>query len=93
MESDYDGVKLGDEMTLEFIECMIERFKNGKKLPKKYVYQIVLKAKEIFGSEPTMPEVKIADTQKMTVCGDTHGTFPCLFRPGHLLIDWYRAIL
>lgn len=66
------------EMTKEFITDMIERFKNGKKIHKKYAYQIVLKAKEIFYAEPTMPEVSIAEGKKMTVCGDTHGEcFPC----------------
>lgn len=66
-------------MTLEFIEDMIERFKNGKKIHKKYAYQIVLKAKEIFYVEPTMPEVTIIEGKKMTVCGDTHGisSFAC----------------
>lgn len=62
-------------MTLEFIEDMIERFKTGKKIHKKYAYQIVLKAKEIFYAEPTMPEVTIIEGKKMTVCGDTHGIF------------------
>lgn len=73
--SDYDGVRLGDNMTQEFIDDMITRFKNGKKLPLKYVYQIVLKAKEIFYDEPTMPEVTIGEGNRMTVCGDTHGQF------------------
>lgn len=63
-------------MTLEFIEDMIERFKTGKKIHKKYAYQIVLKAKEIFYAEPTMPEVTIVEGKKMTVCGDTHGISP-----------------
>jgi serine/threonine-protein phosphatase 5 len=73
VEADYDGVPLGSEMTKEFLENMIDRFKNGKKIHKKYAYQIVLKAKEIFYSEPTMPEVKIDEGRKLTVCGDTHG--------------------
>ncbi|KAL0637138.1 Palmitoyl-protein thioesterase 1 [Maublancomyces gigas] len=75
VESDYDGVRLEKEMTLEFIEDMIERFKTGKKIHKKYAYQIVLKAKEIFYAEPTMPEVTIVEGKKMTVCGDTHGQY------------------
>jgi serine/threonine-protein phosphatase 5 len=74
VESSYDGVALGDEMTKEFIEDMIQRFKEGKKIHKKYAYQIILKGKELFMQEPTMPEVTIAEGKKMTVCGDTHGT-------------------
>lgn len=74
VENDYDGVRLEKEMTQEFIDDMIERFKNGKKIHKKYAFQIILKAKEIFYDEPTMPEVTIPDGNKMTICGDTHGT-------------------
>ncbi|KAI5790173.1 Metallo-dependent phosphatase-like protein [Geopyxis carbonaria] len=75
VEDSYDGVRLGDEMTQEFIDDMIQRFKDGKKLHRKYAYQIVMKAKEIFYNEPTMPEVKIAEGKKLTVCGDTHGQY------------------
>jgi serine/threonine-protein phosphatase 5 len=73
IESDYDGVKLGDEMTPEFIADMLERFKNGKKIHKKYVYQIVMAVKKIAYDEPTMMEMEIADDATLTVCGDTHG--------------------
>ncbi|KAF8539253.1 Metallo-dependent phosphatase-like protein [Trichophaea hybrida] len=75
VEPDYTGVRLGDEMTKEFVEDMIQRFKDGKKLPKKYAFQIVLMAKAIFMTEPTMPEVKIEEGQTLTVCGDTHGQY------------------
>jgi serine/threonine-protein phosphatase 5 len=73
IESDYDGVKLGNEMTPEFITDMLERFKNGKKIHKKYVYQIVMAVKKIVYDEPTMVEMEIAGDATLTVCGDTHG--------------------
>lgn len=73
VEPDYDGVKLGDEMTQEFVDDMIERFKIGKKIHKKYVYQIVIATKKIVYEEKTMVEMKIPDDVKLTVCGDTHG--------------------
>ena len=60
-------------MTQEFIDDMIERFKNGKKIHKKYAFQIILAVTEIFRKEPTMPEVDIQEGHIMTVCGDTHG--------------------
>src|SRR5690554_389483 len=66
---------LGKEMTLEFVQDMIERFKSGKKLHRKYAYQIVLEATKIFKDEPTMPEVEIPKGATMTVCGDTHGQY------------------
>lgn len=73
MEESYDGVKLEDKMTQEFIDDMIERFKNGKKIHKKYAYQIVKAVKEIVYDEPTMVEIGVGEGTKLTVCGDTHG--------------------
>ncbi|KAK6833659.1 hypothetical protein PG987_008353 [Apiospora arundinis] len=76
IEPDYDGVKLeGNEMTQEFIDDMIERFKNGKKIHKKFVYQIVIAVKKICYDEATMVEMKIPEDVKLTVCGDTHGQY------------------
>lgn len=76
IEADYDGVRLGKEMTEEFVEDMIERFKTGKKIHKKYVYQIIIAVKELVYNEPTMVEMEIPDDVKLTVCGDTHGKPP-----------------
>lgn len=73
VDTDYDGAKLGKEMTLEFITDMLERFKTGKKIHKKYVYQIVIAVKNIVYDEATMVEMEIEDDAKLTVCGDTHG--------------------
>lgn len=75
VESNYDGIKLGQEMTSEFINDMINRFKNGKKIHKKYVYQIIASVKKIVYDEPTMVEMEVKEGQKLTVCGDTHGQF------------------
>lgn len=73
VDPSYDGAKLGDTITLEFVEDMIERFKNGKKLAKKYVYQIILAVMDLVRKEPTMVEVDVNQGQEITVCGDTHG--------------------
>lgn len=75
VDSSYDGVKLGNEMTVEFIEDMIERFKNGKKLAKKYVFQIIIAVMDLVKKEPTMVEFDVEDGHEITVCGDTHGTY------------------
>jgi serine/threonine-protein phosphatase 5 len=73
VDADYDGVHLENEMTPEFINDMLERFKNGKKIHKKYVYQIVIAVQKIVYDEPTMVEMEIESDAKLTVCGDTHG--------------------
>ncbi|KAI9710390.1 MAG: hypothetical protein M1828_002178 [Chrysothrix sp. TS-e1954] len=75
IEPAYDGVKLGNEMTQEFIDDMIQRFKDGKKLHKKYVFQIILAVKDIVYKEPTMVETEVRNDDTLTVCGDTHGQF------------------
>jgi serine/threonine-protein phosphatase 5 len=74
VDSSYEGAKLEKEMTLEFIEDMIERFKNGKKIAKKYVFQIILAVMDLVKKEPTMVEVHVEEGHEITVCGDTHGT-------------------
>jgi serine/threonine-protein phosphatase 5 len=73
VDASYDGAKLGDKITLEFVEDMIERFKTGKKLAKKYVYQIIIAVMDIIKNEPTMVEHDIKEGHEITVCGDTHG--------------------
>jgi hypothetical protein len=75
LESGYDGAKLEGKMTVEFIDDMIERFKNGKKLAKKYAYQIIVAVMDIVKKEPTMVEYDVDEGHEITVCGDTHGAF------------------
>ncbi|KAI9890519.1 MAG: hypothetical protein M1814_003858 [Vezdaea aestivalis] len=75
VEKTYDGVILEKEMTQEFIDDMIKRFKDGKKLHRKFVFQIILAVKDITYDEPTMVEIEVDAENKLTVCGDTHGQF------------------
>lgn len=75
VEDGYDGVRLGEEMSQEFIDDMIERFKDGKKIHRKYVFQIIKAVKDLVYAEPTMVEVGVESGKKLTVCGDTHGMF------------------
>ena len=75
VETKYDGAKLGAEMTEDFITDMIERFKTGKLLHRKYVYQIIAAVNKIVHDEPTMVEMEIEKGQRLTVCGDTHGQY------------------
>ncbi|KAF1944926.1 protein phosphatase 5 [Clathrospora elynae] len=66
VDSSYDGAKLEDKMTLEFVDDMIERFKNGKKLAKKYVYQIIIAVMDLVRKEPTMVEYDVAEGHEIT---------------------------
>ncbi|RJE22608.1 serine threonine-protein phosphatase [Aspergillus sclerotialis] len=75
VDDNYDGVKLGNEMTQEFIDDMIERFKNGKKIHRKYAFQIIKAVNDLVYAEPTMVEIGVDKGTHLTVCGDTHGQF------------------
>lgn len=85
VDPEYDGVRIEKEMTPEFITDMLERFKNGKKIHKKYVYQIIIAVKKIVYDEATMVEMEIEDDAKLTVCGDTHGRWNCCNIGWHIL--------
>ncbi|KAH8702546.1 serine/threonine protein phosphatase PPT1 [Talaromyces proteolyticus] len=75
VEDSYDGVHLGEEMTQEFIDDMLERFKNGKKIHRKYVFQIIKNVLDLVKAEPTMVEIGVDQGTKLTICGDTHGQY------------------
>ncbi|KAK9238869.1 Metallo-dependent phosphatase-like protein [Lipomyces kononenkoae] len=88
VEDTYDGARLESktektasgkypklQISLEFIQDMIERFKKGQRLHRKYVFTIIIEALKIFKSEPTMVEVDIEKSHTLSVCGDTHGQF------------------
>lgn len=75
VDDSYDGVRLGNEMTQEFIDDMIERFKNGKKIHRKFAFQIIKAVLDIVRKEPTLVEIGVEEGTKLTICGDTHGQF------------------
>ncbi|KUJ20223.1 uncharacterized protein LY89DRAFT_474570 [Mollisia scopiformis] len=93
VEAEYDGARIDDEMTPEFISDMLERFKNGKKIHKKYVYQIILAVKKIVYDEATMVEMDIEDDSQLTVCGDTHGKSIIVNVRIRVLLKCFRPIL
>ena len=75
VDDKYDGLPLGDEMTQEFIDDMLGRFKNGKIIHRKYVFRILAAVNKIVRDEPTMVEMEVPEGHQLTVCGDTHGQY------------------
>lgn len=77
VDSSYQGPRLPEDgtVTLEFVKDMIETFKNQKLVHKKYIYTILLKAKEIMKPLPSLVDIPFKNGSKFTVCGDTHGQF------------------
>jgi len=52
---------------------MLEWFKSGKPLPKRYVWEIVLGAYEHFSNEESLVNVNVEDGVTCDVIGDVHG--------------------
>ncbi|KAF0492478.1 protein phosphatase 5 [Gigaspora margarita] len=76
VDSSYDGPKLADgQITREFIEDMMECFKNQKKIHRKYAFQIILAVRKMMLELPSLVDVTIPQNCKLTVCGDVHGQF------------------
>ena len=77
IDDNYNGPVLpaDGKVTVEFMKELIEAFKQGTKLHRKYAYKIILDVREIFSKQNTLIDVNIPDDKKFTVCGDVHGQF------------------
>ena len=85
LDKGYAGPKLPQDedgkytITLEFVRAMIEWFKDGKALPKRYVWEIVLAANYIFSKEDSLVTLDIPEDVTIDVIGDVHGLSASLF--------------
>jgi serine/threonine-protein phosphatase 5 len=52
---------------------LLEHYKNGGKLPRRYVWEIVLACAELLAKEETLVDVKIESGMICDVIGDVHG--------------------
>ncbi|KAH9832170.1 phosphoprotein phosphatase [Rhodofomes roseus] len=81
LDRDYKGPKLSTteggkySINLEFVNAMIEWFKEGKALPKRYVWEIVLGAHQAFAQEESLVTLNIEEGMTCDVIGDVHGQF------------------
>lgn len=76
VEPQYSGARIeGDTVTLEFINNMLEDFKNQKCVHKRYAFQIVLQMRDMLRALPSLVDVTVPDGKHFTVCGDVHGQF------------------
>lgn len=76
IEDEYSGPKLDDgKVTLTFMKELMQWYKDQKKLHRKCAYQILVQAKEVLSNLPTLIETTLKETEKITVCGDTHGQY------------------
>uniref|UniRef100_A0A8C7Y9D4 Multifunctional fusion protein n=1 Tax=Oryzias sinensis TaxID=183150 RepID=A0A8C7Y9D4_9TELE len=76
IEDDYAGPKLEDgKVTVSFMTDMMEWFKEQKKLHRKCAYQILVQVKDVLSKLPSLVEITLKETDKLTICGDTHGQY------------------
>ena len=82
VEESYDGPRLveGDALgkvnvNAEFVTKLMEYFKAQNKLPRRYVYQLLLTILPFFRSLPSLIRVPVPADGKITVCGDVHGQY------------------
>ncbi|RQM27625.1 hypothetical protein B5M09_006786 [Aphanomyces astaci] len=76
VDSSYDGPHLPETPpSTEFITDVLDHFKRGKLLHRKYVLQILLSMKSMLQALPSLLRIPLgSDAQAhITVCGDTHG--------------------
>lgn len=76
IEEDYCGPKLEDgKVTLQFMENLLEWYRDQKLLHRRYAYKILCDVDSFFRTQPTLVDVEIKMNSKFTVCGDIHGQF------------------
>jgi len=68
-----DDGKFG--ISLQFVRSMIQWFKDGKTLPRRYVWEIVLGAYQYFAAEESLVNLDLEDDVTVDVIGDVHGQF------------------
>ena len=61
---------------MEFVNEMMDRFKNQKSIHKKYAVQMLIAASKYFSQQSTLLRVTLpSKSAHINVCGDTHGQF------------------
>ena len=79
MEKNYEGPKLETtddgkfKISIEYIRSMMQWFKDGKTLPRRYAWEIVLGAHNHFVKEESLVGVKVEKGVTIDVIGDVHG--------------------
>jgi serine/threonine-protein phosphatase 5 len=65
IEKDYAGPRLDDDErpSADFVKALLQWFKEGKVIPKRIAWQIVLGAHELLKAESTLVEVEIPSDQ------------------------------
>jgi serine/threonine-protein phosphatase 5 len=93
VEDSYDGPRMSKSdnsskniinssysITLEFVEAMLEAFKQEQLIHRRFVYEIILETQAHLQTLPSLVDVQVPVGKHITVCGDTHGQYYDLLR-------------
>lgn len=86
VEDAYKGPRMqgsdseGYTITPEFVSAMLEEFKAQRTIHRRFAFEIILKAQELFKALPSLVDIPVAQDAHITVCGDVHGQFFDLLR-------------
>ncbi|ODV74466.1 protein serine/threonine phosphatase [Cyberlindnera jadinii NRRL Y-1542] len=87
LEQTYEGPKLDitfdketrdvtlGGLTDSWMQELIKFYKDGGKLPRKYLYALLMKAHQVLKQEPAYKEIKTSEIGDFTVVGDVHGQY------------------
>lgn len=85
VEDTYQGPRMevqgeGYRLTLEFLNAMLEEFRQERMIHRLFVYHILLQAARTLQSLPSLVDLDVPVGSYITVCGDTHGQYYDLLR-------------
>lgn len=77
VDEGYNGPAIDESegITASFMKEMMDWFRSGKRLHRRFAFWIILKAGGIFASSQTLVDITVPPESKFTVCGDIHGQF------------------
>eukprot|EP00197_Chlamydomonas_leiostraca_P003143 CAMPEP_0202869786 /NCGR_PEP_ID=MMETSP1391-20130828/13229_1 /ASSEMBLY_ACC=CAM_ASM_000867 /TAXON_ID=1034604 /ORGANISM="Chlamydomonas leiostraca, Strain SAG 11-49" /LENGTH=507 /DNA_ID=CAMNT_0049550165 /DNA_START=71 /DNA_END=1594 /DNA_ORIENTATION=+ len=81
VEESYKGPRMqgsdaeGYTITHEFVLAMLDEFKAQRVVHRRFAFEIILKAQEMFKAMPSLVDIAVPEDKHFTVCGDVHGQF------------------
>ena len=81
VEDSYTGPRMkgsneeGYTIDLDFVQAMLNEFKEQRLIHKRFAYEILLKSQALFKAEASLVDITIPSDEHITVCGDVHGQY------------------
>lgn len=67
------AAELEKDITLKYVEELLEACKNGRKIPRNVIVRVINEAMALFRKLPTLVEFTVAPANHITIIGDLHG--------------------